>query len=146
LWEESTRKPIPMRVKRAVYKRAKGKCEKCHIKLKIEIGDFHHTRDPTVTPRAKSVIFLCLLCHRRYGHRRVTRKHETLIGTEYETKVIRERVVRKPKRKTKRVAIRGLLGNVIGYRTIKIRKKKRKVKQKKKAVNRKKKRIKKRRR
>ena len=27
--EEKERKPIPMRVKRQVYERAKGKCEKC---------------------------------------------------------------------------------------------------------------------
>jgi hypothetical protein len=29
LFEESTRKPIPMKVKRQVYKRAKGKSEQC---------------------------------------------------------------------------------------------------------------------
>ncbi|MGD0329101.1 MAG: hypothetical protein ABSB40_01490 [Nitrososphaeria archaeon] len=98
----------------------------------MEEGDFHHTRDPTVTPRAQSVVFLCPLCHRRYGHRRVTIKHEYLMGPEYETKVIRQRVVRKPKSKTKtkRVAIRSLLGDVIGYRTIKIRKKEEKSKTK----------------
>ncbi|MGD0329316.1 MAG: hypothetical protein ABSB40_02585 [Nitrososphaeria archaeon] len=43
MWEESARKPIPMRVKRAVYLRAKGRCKKCHINLKMEEGDFHHT-------------------------------------------------------------------------------------------------------
>ena len=58
-------------------------------------------------------------------------------GTERETKVIRQRVVRKPRKKTKRVAIRDFFGEVIGYRTVKIRGKKKAekkiVKQKKKA-------------
>ena len=124
-WEK-TRKPIPMRVKRKVYERAKGKCEKCGIRLKINEGDFHHTRDPTVTPRATSVRFLCPLCHRRYGHKRVTRKRETLLWTEKETKVVRQDVVKikKPPRKkpkTKRVAVRDIFGDVIGYRTVKVR-------------------------
>jgi len=69
-----------MGVKRQVYKRAKGKCEKCGRSLTMREGDFHHVRDPTVTPRAKSVRFLCPLCHRRYGHKRVTRKVETFFG------------------------------------------------------------------
>ena len=91
-------------------------------------GDFHHVRDPTVTPRAKSVRFLCPLCHRRYGHKRVTRKVETFFGTEKETKLVRQEVtkVKKPAKKkakkTKRVAVRDILGNVVGYRTVKVRK------------------------
>jgi ssDNA-binding Zn-finger/Zn-ribbon topoisomerase 1 len=81
-WEEKERKPIPMKVKRQVYKRAKGKCEKCRRPLKMNQGDFHHTRDPTVTPRAKTVRFFCPTCHRIYGHKRITRKRETFFGTE----------------------------------------------------------------
>ena len=126
-WDEKKRKSIPMKVKRQVYKRAKGKCEKCGIKLKMNEGDFHHTRDPTVIPRASSVRFLCPLCHRRYGHKRTTKKTETLFGTEKEVRVKRQKVVKikkpiKKKPKTKRVAIRNFWGDVIGYRTVKTRK------------------------
>jgi len=73
------KKTHPMNVKRAVYERAKGKCEKCGIPVEMSEGDFHHTRDPTVTPRAKSVRFLCPTCHRKYGHKRTIRKRETLL-------------------------------------------------------------------
>ena len=127
LWEEEKRKPIPMRIKRRVYERAKGKCEKCGRPLKMNQGDYHHTRDPTVTPRASSVNFLCPTCHRIHGHKHTTRKRETLWGTEKVTKIKRQEVVkikkpRSKKPKTKRVAVRGFFGEVIGYKTVKVRK------------------------
>ena len=126
LWGDESRKPLPMRRKRAVYERARGCCEKCGRKLSISEGDFHHTRDPSVIPRAENIRFLCPLCHRRYGHKRKTLRRETLLGTEKEVRIVRKDVVKikkpvKRKPKTKRVAIRGILGDVIGYRTVKIR-------------------------
>jgi hypothetical protein len=121
LFEEPTRKPIPIKVKRQVYNRAKGRCEKCGIHLKINEGDFHHIRDATVTPRATSIRFLCPLCHRKYGHKRITR-YDDWTGTEIKTipRVVVK--LRKKKPKTKRVAIRNILGDIISYRTVKIRK------------------------
>lgn len=106
---------------------AKGKCEKCGIKLKMNEGDFHHTRDPTVTPRASSVRFLCPLCHRKYGHKRTVRKVNA--DTFWETKEVRTipRDVVKVKRKKpkiRRKAIRDFWGNIIGYRKVKSRKRK----------------------
>lgn len=126
-WEEHTRKPIPMKVKREVYKRAKGRCEKCGIKLKMSEGDFHHIRDPTVTPRASSVRFLCPLCHRRYGHKVVVRRVDA--DTFWETKRVRiipKDIVKKKKPKVKRRAIRDFWGNIIGYRKVRVGKAKRK--------------------
>lgn len=126
-WEERTRKPIPMKVKREVYKRAKGRCEKCGIKLKMSEGDFHHIRDPTVTPRASSVRFLCPLCHRRYGHKVVVRRVDA--DTFWETKRVRiipKDIVKKKKPKVKRRAIRDFWGNIIGYRKVRVGKAKRK--------------------
>lgn len=125
--EEKKRKTLPMRRKRQVYERAKARCEKCGTRLKMNEGDFHHTRDPTVTPRAANIRFLCPTCHRKYGHKRKTRTKELLFGTEKEVKVIRKDVVKiakpaKKKAKTKRAAIRGIFGDVIGYKTVKIRK------------------------
>lgn len=124
MFEEPTRKPIPMKVKRQVYERAKGKCEKCRIPLEMNEGDFHHIRDSTVTPRASSIRFLCPLCHRRYGHKRFAR-YDDWTGTEVRT-IPREVVkLRKKKPKTKkRIAIRNIWGDIIGYRTVKTRKRK----------------------
>jgi|YelNatPaOPRAMG01_1025707.scaffolds.fasta_scaffold226559_2 predicted RNA-binding Zn-ribbon protein involved in translation (DUF1610 family) len=127
LWEERTRKPIPMKVKRQVYKRAKGRCEKCGIKLKMSEGDFHHIRDPTVTPRPSSVRFLCPLCHRKYGHKIIVRRVDA--DTFWETKKVRivpkdVVKVKKKKSKVRRKAIRDFWGNIIGYRTVKPRKRK----------------------
>jgi predicted RNA-binding Zn-ribbon protein involved in translation (DUF1610 family) len=137
-WEERTRKPIPMKVKRQVYKRAKGKCEKCGIKLKMREGDFHHIRDPTVTPRPSSVRFLCPLCHRKYGHKIIVRRVDA--NTLWEKKRVRivpkDIVkVKKKKPKVRRKVIRDFWGNIIGYRKVSVRKTK-----KKKSASRKKKR------
>ena len=123
-WEEKSRKRLPMRRKHTVFKRAGGKNEKCGRKLTMKEGDFHHTRDPTVVPRAESIRFLCPTCHRKYGHKRKTIKREGLFYTEKEARIVRKDVVKvkKPaKKKTKRVAIRGLFGEVTGYKTVKIR-------------------------
>jgi hypothetical protein len=84
-FDETGRKPIKIRVKREVYKRAKGKCEHCKIKLSISEGDFHHTRTPSISPTAKTVQFLCPTCHRRYGHKRKTVTHDK--GYIFEEKV-----------------------------------------------------------
>jgi len=136
IWGEDERKPVPVKVKRAVYARAKGKCEKCGISLKINEGDFHHTRSPKVIPRASSVRFLCPTCHRRFGHQRVTRKSDSFFGSDKEVKLVRQKVVtiKKPKKKTKRVAVRGFFGEVIGYRTVKVKKPKKKKSKKKKKI------------
>ncbi len=125
-FEEKKRKSIPMKTKREVYDRANKKCEKCGRPLKMIHGDFHHTRDPTFTPRASSVRFLCPLCHRKYGHKRKTKKAEMLFGVEKKVKTIPQDVVKikkpsKKKPKTRRKVIRGIFGDVIGYKTVKIR-------------------------
>ena len=119
-------------MKREVYLRAEGTCEKCHLKLKMNEGDFHHTRDPTVLPRSSSVRFLCPNCHRKYGHRPVTSTRVGLLGTERTTRTKARDVVKlRGKRKTtRRVAIRNYFGEVTGYRTVKIRKKSKKTKPK----------------
>jgi 5-methylcytosine-specific restriction endonuclease McrA len=127
LWEEPDRRPVPSRVKRIIYERAKGKCQKCKIPLEIDEGDFHHKGKPTST-RPSSIVFLCPNCHRKYGHEYKTVKRETIWGVEKERRIVRQRVVRKKPQKYRRKAIRGPFGDVIGYRTIKIRKPKRKTK------------------
>lgn len=115
-----------MRRKHAVYERAAGKCEKCGRKLTMKEGDFHHTRDPNVVPRAENIRFLCPTCHRKYGHKRKTVKKETLFTIEKKVKIFRKDVVKikkpaKKKTKTRRVAVRGLFGEITGYRTVKTR-------------------------
>ena len=99
------RKPIKMAVKKEVYKRAKGKCERCGEKLEFWEGDFHHTRSPSISPTAKTVEFLCPNCHRKYGHTRKTVKHEDLWSTSTETKIKRHRVAtNREKKPTKKKA------------------------------------------
>jgi len=125
LWEEPSRKPIPLRVKRIVYERAKGRCEKCRTPLKIDQGDFHHKGKATST-RPSSIVFLCPTCHRKYGHKWKTVKRETLLGIEKERTLVKQRVVRKKPKKYRRIAIRGFFGEVTGYKTVRIRKSKKK--------------------
>ncbi len=67
---EEKRVPIPIETKRVVYERAKGRCERCGIPLEMPDpgANFHHLRKPTTRPSPKYVQFLCVLCHKRYGH------------------------------------------------------------------------------
>ena len=115
--EEPKRKPVRMSVRKEVYKRAKGRCERCK-KIKLDSpdlkggfkGEYHHRRSPSISPTAKTVQLLCPNCHERYGHTRKTVKHEDLLfGTRKETKIKRHKVApirrkkkpsKKPKRKT----------------------------------------------
>jgi len=93
MWEERSRVPIKASVKKAVFKRAKGKCESCGISLEPNEGDYHHTRDPTVSPIAKTVQFLCPNCHRRHGHKRTVRTETGFLTTQ---KVVRVKRLKAP--------------------------------------------------
>lgn len=92
LWGDEKRVPIKATVKKKVYKRAKGKCEVCGISLEMKYGDFHHTRDPKVSAMAKTVQFLCPTCHRKYGHKRVTRTESDWWDTKKVSKIVRQKV------------------------------------------------------
>lgn len=136
LWGEKSRKPIRISVKREVYKRAGGKCEKCK-KVKLvppdkkgspagqSKGHYHHTRAPHISPTAKSVNLLCPTCHDKYGHSTKKVRHRDWVEDYTETKIKRHNVVKtgtKRKPKTKRVAIRDdWSGEVISYRTVKVK-------------------------
>jgi len=94
-----------MSVKREVYARAKGRCERCG--LKIPWGDprgvFHHTRSPSISPTAKTVQFLCRNCHAKYGHKikTVTRKDPFLgLTIRKEIRIKRKKVRKAPTRKS----------------------------------------------
>ena len=101
IFDEPRRKPIKVSVKREVYKRAKGRCESCGIKLAMSEGDFHHTRAPSISPTAKSVQFLCPTCHRKYGHKRKTVTHRGFFEDEKET-IIKRKKAPTRKRTTKK--------------------------------------------
>lgn len=88
-----SRKPILSSVKTQVYKRARGCCESCGLKLKKSEGDFHHWRTPNISPTAKTVQFLCPLCHRRYGHKRkVITVGNPIMGYTKKVKITRIKV------------------------------------------------------
>jgi cytochrome c1 len=100
-FDEPKRKPIKTIVKREVFKRAKGKCERCGIKMTMSQGHFHHTRKPSISPTAKSVQFLCPNCHSWHGHKRKTITRDK--GTIFEEKeqITKRRAV-KSKRTTRK--------------------------------------------
>jgi 5-methylcytosine-specific restriction endonuclease McrA len=118
--------PLPLRVKRIVYERAKGKCQRCGTPLKMNEGDFHH-KGVATSERPSSIVFLCPNCHRKYGHEYRTVKHDTLFGLEKEVRVIHKRVVRKKRRTYKTIALHdSWTGEVIGHRRIRIRRQEKK--------------------
>lgn len=99
--DEKKRKPIRSSVKKEVYKRARGRCERCGTKMKSRQGNYHHTRSPSVSPTAKTVQFLCPNCHSWYGH---TRKTRTERGFFSDTKIVtvkRQRVKKAPSSKSR---------------------------------------------
>ena len=102
IFDEPRRKPIKVSVKREVYKRAKGRCESCGIKLAKSEGDFHHTRAPSISPTAKSVQFLCPTCHRKYGHKRKTVTHRGFFEDEKETIIKRKKAPTRKRTTTKK--------------------------------------------
>ena len=99
-WDEEKRVPIKVSVKKRVYTRAKGKCECCGLPLEMNHGDFHHTRDPTVSATSKTVQFLCPTCHRKYGHKRVTRTESDFWETRKVSKLVRTKAPKLTKNKT----------------------------------------------
>jgi hypothetical protein len=104
IWGKTeSRQPLKASVKTQVYKRAKGKCESCGEKTAKSLGAFHHWRDPKISPTAKTVQFLCLKCHKKYGHKiKVVTHSDPIRGTWKETKIVRVKVRKHPKRKPKK--------------------------------------------
>ena len=91
--EEKKRVPISASVKKEVYARAGGKCERCGTKMTMKQGHFHHTRSPYVRAHAKTIQFLCPNCHSWRGHERTTRTvRDFLFGEEKIVKVKRKKV------------------------------------------------------
>ena len=103
MFEEKRRKPIRMSVKKKVYEQARGKCERCGIKMTMKQGNFHHTRSPYVSATAKTVQFLCPNCHEWYGHQRTTRTRSGFFFDEKVVSIKREKVAKaKPSKKGKK--------------------------------------------
>jgi len=132
IWSDKSRKPVRISVKKQVYKRAKGKCEKCKKEKLVSPdtksgfkGHYHHVRSPHISPTAKTVRLLCPNCHEKYGHSRKTVKRDDFFETYTVTKVKRHEVVKlgkKKKPKTKRVAIRdSWTGEITGYRPVNVK-------------------------
>jgi len=100
-WEEKKRKPIPMKVKQEVFKRAKGRCEnpKCRKPLKWRDkgpgkipGVFHHYRNPSITPTSKTVVFLCPDCHSiAHEYKTVTKRDLFGVFSQKERKIVRKK-------------------------------------------------------
>jgi len=98
-----SRKPILAGVKKEVYKRAKGCCESCGEKTEKSLGAFHHWRDPKISPTVKTVQFLCLKCHKKYGHKiKVVVHHNLFRGDWKESTILRLKVRKHPKKKIKK--------------------------------------------
>ena len=75
--DKPKRVSIPSPVKTEVYERCGGKCENPDCRtpdylMEQKEGDFHHIRNPSIKPTAKTVRFYCPNCHRK-AHERKTK-------------------------------------------------------------------------
>lgn len=91
---EEKRVPIPSDTKKAVYERAKKRCESCGMPLKMtdKGAQFHHARKPTAKSRPSTIQFLCATCHRKYGHEFYTVTKTDVLGTTKKPKIKRKKV------------------------------------------------------
>ena len=102
----------------------KSKCQVCGRVLiwGERTYDFDHKDNNSANNSQKNCYLVCKSCHGKHTvikKRRITGLFGDTVG--YET--IKKKVgYKKPKKKTRRVAVRGLFGQVVGYRTVKIRK------------------------
>lgn len=90
--QNEARLPISQATKRAVYARAKKRCECCGMPLKMNQGQFHHHRTPKIKPTPKTVQFLCATDHQNYGHEKKTRTIRVGFVTRKETYIVRKKV------------------------------------------------------
>lgn len=97
---EEKRVSIPSKTKKAVYERAKGRCERCGKPLKIGKGaQFHHLKKPTVKSRPSTIQFLCATCHMNHGHdyKSRTTGYDPLTGRPIrKTRIVRKKVRKNP--------------------------------------------------
>jgi len=109
---ETRRKRIPISasVKKKVWERAKGRCEYPGCNVALKWGNkgrgkvkaiFHHLRDPSVQPTAKTVLLLCPNHHSIAHEYKTVKKQDLIFGERKVRKVIRKDVTKKlKKRKT----------------------------------------------
>jgi len=105
----------------------KSKCRKC--KRQLTWGDrtyeFDHKDNNPKNNSQKNCFLVCRICHAkatRFG----TRREKGFLGETIAIKRTKKKVGYKKSRKKakpRRVAIKGLFGEIVGYRTVKPRKK-----------------------
>jgi len=106
---EEKRVRIPSATKKAVYERVNKRCQCCGKPLRINQGEFHHLRKPTVRSHPKFLQFLCPTCHKNYGHERKTKKVREMFETRKLVVIKRKRVRKHPSEpywKTKKISAR----------------------------------------
>jgi len=141
-WEEKKkRKPFSTKNKKMEWMRAASKdpahwrakfvktskCRKCHRRLRWGDGtyDFDHKDNNPANNSLNNCYLVCKGCH---GAVTVVKKRKIkgFLGETVGYETIKKKVgYKKPKKKpkkTKRVAVRDIFGNVIRYRTVKVRK------------------------
>jgi len=143
-WEEPRRKPIPISLQKKLLLRCKGKCEMpdCDVDFVKESvkPHIHHIDGNPKNNKPSNLIVVCPNCHSKL-HKYKTVKEEDFWGFVTKRRKLvaikpeklktgrtkpTKKKLKKPKKKpkkTKRVAIRHpFWGDVIGYRTVKVRK------------------------
>jgi len=93
--QEEKRIRVPSGTKKAVYERAKKHCECCGMPLKMNQGEFHHLKKPTVKAKPKDLQFLCPT-HHKLGHERKIKTVRTTFETRRIPSIVRKRVRKHP--------------------------------------------------
>jgi 5-methylcytosine-specific restriction endonuclease McrA len=117
LWgEEKPKKGLtPARRAALVLRFSKGRCFECGKKFDYSGLDVHHIKERSKggSNKLTNLTILCAGCHRALKFGYIDRsKLKPILKPKMKPKI----------KETKRVAIRDGFGNVVGYRTVKIRK------------------------
>jgi len=92
---EEKRVRIPSDTRKAVYDRAKKRCECCGMPLRMSQGEFHHLKKPITKPRPSNLQFLCPT-HHKLGHKWKTRTQRTMLETKKVPNIVRKKVRKHP--------------------------------------------------
>jgi hypothetical protein len=141
--EEKKRKPFSMKTKKIEWMLAAGrnpydkygrlrfvktsKCRECGTPLKWGDGryNFDHKDNNPLNNRQSNCYLVCRNCHGKHTvikKRRITGIFRQTVGYKTIKKKVGYKKPKKKPKKTRRIAIRNIFGEVIGYRTVKIRK------------------------
>jgi len=109
------RERVDSKKRKKVIEKYKGRCAICGLKRpRLRI---HHKNMNPSDNRPSNLLPLCPNCHDDIHDKKRIKVYRNMIGGIDKTKVVRK------SKKTKKIPIKGMFGEIIGYKTVRTKKK-----------------------